>query len=77
MIGDSWITHCTSRLVLQFSLILSLGHLFAVSHISVKKWPIVSDKVKENCETNLKVHCVMHLSLSYKVFRWHLLNIML
>ena len=31
--------------------------------------------VKENCETNLKVHCVMQLSLlSYKVFRWHPLN---
>ena len=39
---------------------LSLDHVFVVSHISVKRWP--SDKVKENCETNLKVHCVMRLS---------------
>ena len=29
-----------------------------------------SDKVKENCEINLKVHCVMQLSLSYKVFTY-------
>ena len=42
---------------------------------TTKRWP--SDKVKENCETSLKVHCVMQLSLSYKVFRWHPLNIML
>ena len=60
------------RLVSQFSLTLSLGHLFVVSHISIIRWP--SDKVKENFETNLKVHCVMQLSLSYKVFRWHPLH---
>ena len=59
------ITQYTFRLVSQFSLTLSLGHLFVVSRISVKWWS--SDKVKENCETNLKVHCVMQLSLSYKV----------
>ena len=61
----------------QFSLTLSLGHLFVASLISVKRGP--TDKVKENCETNLKVHCVVQLQLSlcYKVFRWHLLNIML
>ena len=46
----------------------------SITHLS-KRWP--SDKVKENCETNLKVHCVMQLSLSYEVFRWHPLNIML
>ena len=53
-------------LVSKFSLSLSLGHLFVVSHISVKRWP--SDKVKENCEINLKVHCGMQLSLSYRVY---------
>ena len=62
-------------LISQFSLTSSLGHLFVVLHISVKRW--LSDKVKENCETNLKVHCVTQLSLSYTVLRWHLLNIML
>ena len=51
----------------QFSLTLSLDHLFVASYISVKRWP--SDKVKESCETNLKVHCIMQLSLGYKVFR--------
>ena len=40
-----------------------------------KRWQ--SDKVKENFKTNLKVHCVMQLSLRYEVFRWHPLNIML
>ena len=45
------ITQCTFRLVSEFSLTLSLEHLFVVSHISVTRWP--SDKVKENCETNL------------------------
>ena len=35
---------------------------FVISHISVKRWP--SDKVKENCKTKLKVHCVMQLRLS-------------
>ena len=39
------------------------------------KW--ASDKVKENFETNLKIHCVMQLSLSYEIFRWYPLNIML
>ena len=34
-----------------------IGHLFAASHIPVKWWS--SDKVKENCDTNLKVHFVM------------------
>ena len=66
------LTKYTFRLVLQFSLTLSLGHLFVASHISVKRWP--SDKAKENCDTNLKVCCVMLLSLSYKVFKWYLLN---
>ena len=40
----------------QCPLTLSLGHLIVASHISVKRWP--SDKVKENCEANVKVHCV-------------------
>ena len=62
---------CTFRLSHK-----SLGHLFVVSHISVKRWP--SDKVKENCETNLKVHTLCYKpSLSYKVCRWRPLNIML
>ena len=42
---------------------------------TTKRWP--SDKVKENLETNLKVHCVMGLLLSYEVFRWYPLDIML
>ena len=49
-------------LVSQFSLTLSLGHLFTEMCETTKWWP--SDKVKENCETNLKVHCVMQLRLS-------------
>ena len=56
-----------SVLVSQFSLTLLLAHLIVVPHISVKRWP--SDKVEENCETNLNVHCAMQLSLSYEVFR--------
>ena len=56
-------------------LTLSLGQLFTEMYDTTKKWP--SDKVKENCETSLKVHCIMQLSLSYEVFRWHSLNIML
>ena len=32
---------------------------------TTKRWP--NDKVKENCETNLKVYCIMQLSLSHKV----------
>ena len=69
------LTQCTFRLESQFSLTLSLGHLCVISYISVKRWP--SDKVKENCETNLKLHCVMQSSLSYEVFSLHHLNIML
>ena len=72
---DSCITQCTFRLVSKFSLTLSLDHLFTEISDTTKKWP--SDNVKENFETNLKVHCIMQLSLSYKVFRWHPLNIML
>ena len=33
---------------------LPLGYLFEISHISSKRW--LSDKVKENCKTSLKVH---------------------
>ena len=41
--------------------------------IPQKGWP--SDRVKEHCETNLRVHCVIHAaSLRYEVFRWHPLN---
>ena len=69
LLNDSCITQCTFRLVSKFSLTLSLGHLFVVLHISVKRWP--SGKVKENFETNLKVHCAMQLSLSYEIFRWY------
>ena len=54
-------------IISKFSLTLSLGHLFALMRDTTKRWP--SDKVKENFETNLEVHCVMQLSLSYKVFR--------
>ena len=32
----------------------------SITHLS-ERWP--SDKVKEICATNLKVHCVMQLSL--------------
>ena len=69
---DNGITQCTFRLVSQFSLTLSLGHLFTEMCDSYYKKP--SDKVNENCETSLSV---MQLSLSYKAFKWHLLNIML
>ena len=51
---------------------LSLGHLYTEMCDNTKRWP--SDKVNENY---LKVHCVMQLPLSYKVFRWNPLNIML
>ena len=46
--------------------------LFSGMCDAVKGWP--SDKIKENCETNPKVHCIMLLSLSYEAFRWHPLN---
>ena len=61
--------HATFWSFSEMSLSFSLGKPFAASHISVKGWP--SDKVKENCETTLKVHYVMQLSLwGDKVFRW-------
>ena len=59
------------RLVSKISLTLSLGHFFNEMCDTTKRWP--SDKVKENS----KVYCVMQLSLSYKVFRWHPLNIII
>ena len=62
-------SQCTFRLVSQFSLTLSLGHLFTEMCDVTKRWP--SDKVKENCKTS---HCVMEITLNYKVFRWHPLN---
>ena len=75
LLNDSRITQCTFRLVSRFSLTLSLGHLFTEMCDTTKRWP--SDKVKENLETNLKVHCVMRLSLSNEVFRWYPMDIML
>ena len=55
----SCITECTFRLVSQFSLDLSLGHLVTDLCDTTKWWP--SDKVNEIFNTNLKVHCVMQL----------------
>ena len=72
---DNSITQCTFRLLSQFSLTLSLGHLFTEMCDAIKWWP--SDKGKEIYEAYLKVHSVMQLSLSYKVFKWHPLNIKL
>ena len=53
-------TVATFRLVSQFSLILSLGYLYTEMCDTTKRLP--SDKVKENCETNLKytVLCGCH-----------------
>ena len=62
-LNDGCITQCTFRLILQFSLILSLDGLFTEMCGTTKRWP--SDKVTENCETNLKARCVMELSLDY------------
>ena len=57
-------------LVSQFSLALSLGYIFnEMCEVTKSAWP--SDIAKEKFNTNLKVHCVIKLSLSYKVFRWH------
>ena len=55
--NDSCITQCTFRLVSQFSLNLSLGHLFPEMYDTTKRWS--SNKVKENSATNLEVHCVV------------------
>ena len=54
--------------------VINFINLFGFTHLN-KRWP--SDKVKEKFETNLKVCCVMRLSISYKTFGWHTLNIML
>ena len=40
---------------------LSLGHLFIEMCETTKM--VADDKVKQNCETNLNVYCVMQLSL--------------
>ena len=49
---------------------LSLGHIFDKMYKATKgAWP--SDIAKEQFKTNLKVHCIIKLSLSHKVFRWH------
>ena len=55
------------RLVSQFSFTLSLSHLFTEKCNTAKGWP--SDKVKENCETNLKVHCVIQVIKYLDVIR--------
>ena len=47
------------RLVSQYSLTLSLDHLFTQMCDTTKRLP--SDKAKEHCEINLKVHSVMQL----------------
>ena len=55
---------CTFRLVSQFSLTLSLDHLFIDMYDATKSDQV--DKVKENSKISLKVHCAsMQLSLSY------------
>ena len=59
MIIDNCITECTFRLVSQFSLTLSLGHLFIEVCDATTMW--LGEKFKENYETYLKVHCVMQL----------------
>ena len=40
----------------------------SITHLS-KRWQSDKVKVKINCDTNLRVHCVMQLSLRYKVFK--------
>ena len=52
-----------------FDFVIHLAIFFTEMCDTTERWS--SDKVKENFETNLKVHCVMQLSLNYKVFRWH------
>ena len=51
-------------MVLQFSLILSLDHIFIEVCDIAKRRPIISDKVKENCEARLK--STLYYSLSYE-----------
>ena len=62
VVNDSCIIQCTFRLISKISLTLSLCHLFVVSRISVKGGQVI---VNENFETDLEVHCVMQLLLSY------------
>ena len=69
---SSCITQCTFRLISRFSLTLSLGHLLIEMCDTTKRWP--SDKVKENCEINLKVHCVMQLLTAISKFLKYLLD---
>ena len=69
---DKWLRLIINTMLFKWPT-LSLGHI--ISHTSVKNGQVT--KSKKNFETNLKVHGVMQLSLSYKVFRWHPLNIML
>ena len=65
----------TCAIVAMYNLLLLLCticcHFTKMCDVT-KRWP--SDKVKENSEANLKVHCVMQLLVSYEVFRWHPLN---
>ena len=47
-------------------------HFYEMCEVTKGAWP--SDIAKEKFNNNLKVHCVIKLSLSYKVFTWHPLN---
>ena len=42
---------------------LSLGHLFNEMHDGAKRWP--SDKVKENCDTYLKIYTILCSYVQY------------
>ena len=55
-----------------YILTLSLGHHFTKMCDTTKRWP--SDKVKENFETNLKVHCAMQLLSSYMLKVYGMIN---
>ena len=52
-------TQCTFRLFSQYPSTFLLGYLFTEMCNAAERGP--SDKVKEHCESNLKVHCVMQL----------------
>ena len=69
------------RLVSRFSWTLSLGHFVNEMYDAAKRWP--SDKVKDNCETRLKVQCysapwhplsnrlVTYLTSSFLALAWY------
>ena len=49
----------------QFSLALSLGHIFnEMCEVTKVAWP--SDIAKEKFDTNLKVHCAIYVTFSAK-----------